>query len=63
MAAGAAPHGRPQLPMRVVSGELENTGIPGPGGKEKQRTGCVAGDSQVVSIKGDWGKAVLDSGV
>ena len=33
-----------RLPKRVMSGELDNAGKRGPGGKEKEWTDCVADD-------------------
>ena len=52
-----------RLPKRVMSGELENAGKRGPGGKEKEWTDCVAGDLQLFDITGDWSTAALDPGV
>ena len=51
-----------RLPKRVMSGELENAGKRGPGGKEKEWTDCVA-DDRLFGITGDWSTAALDPGV
>ena len=47
------------LPKRVMSGELENAGKRGPGGKEKERADCVAEDRRVFGITGNWSTAAL----
>ena len=52
-----------RLPKRVMSGELENAGKCGPGGKEKEWTNCVAKDLRLFGITGDWSTAALDTGV
>ena len=52
-----------RLPKRVMSGELENAGKRGPGGKEKEWTGCVANDLRLFGITGDWSTGALDPGV
>ena len=49
-----------KLPKRVMSGELENAGKRGPGGKEKEWTDCVADDLRLFGITGDWSTAALD---
>ena len=49
-----------RLPKRVMSGELENAGKRGPGGKEKEWTGCVAYDLRLFGITEDWSTAALD---
>ena len=51
-----------RLPKRVVSGELENAGKRGPGGKEKEWTDCVADDLRLFGVTGDWKTAALDPG-
>ena len=51
-----------RLPKRVMSGELENAGKRGPGGKEKEWTDCVADDLRLFGITGDWRTAALDPG-
>ena len=38
------------LPKRVISGELENAGKRGPGGKEKEWTDCVADDLRLFGV-------------
>ena len=43
-----------------MSGELENAGKRGPGGKEKEWTDCVAKDRRLFGITGDWSTAALD---
>ena len=43
-----------RLPKRVMSGELENAGKRGPGGKEKEWTDCVADDLRLFGVTGDW---------
>ena len=43
----------------IFSGELENAGQRGPGGKEKQWTECVAEDRRVFGITEDWSIAAL----
>ena len=49
------------LPKRVMSGELENAGKRGPGGKEKEEwTDCVAEDLRLFGVTGDWRNAALD---
>ena len=40
-----------RLPTRVMSGELENAGKRGPGGKEKEWTDCVAEDLRLFGIR------------
>ena len=40
------------LPKRVMSGELENAGKRGPGGKEKEWTDCVADDLRLFGVTG-----------
>ena len=52
-----------RLPKRVMSGELENTGKRGPGGKEREWTDCVADDFRLFGITRDWSPATLDPGV
>ena len=52
-----------RLPKRVMSGELENVGKRGLGGKEKERADCVADDRRLFGITGDWSTATLDPGV
>ena len=42
-----------RLSKRVMSGELENAGKRGPGGKEKEWTDCVAGDLRLFGITGE----------
>ena len=51
-----------RLPKRVISGELENAGKRGPGGKEKEWTDCVADDLRLFGVTGDWRTAALDPG-
>ena len=51
------------LPKRVMSGELENAGKRGPGGKDKEWTDCVGDDLRLFHIRGDWSTAALDPGV
>ena len=51
-----------RLPKRVMSGELENAGKRGPGGKEKECTDCVADDLRLFGVTGDWKTAALDPG-
>ena len=41
-----------RLPKRVMSGELENAGKRGPGGKEKEWTDCVADDRRLLASRG-----------
>ena len=41
-----------RLPKRVMSGELENAGKRGPGGKEKEWTDCVADDLRLFGVRG-----------
>ncbi|CAM9498388.1 unnamed protein product, partial [Ascophyllum nodosum] len=61
--AGVLLHmGDHRLPKRVMSGELENAGKRGPGGKEKQWTDCVADDLRLFGVTGDWRTAALDPG-
>ena len=45
-----------------MSGELENAGKRGPGGKEKEWTDCVADDLRLFGVTGDWRTAALDPG-
>ena len=52
-----------RLPKRVMSGELENAGKRGPGGKEKEWTDCVADYLRLFGITRDWSIAALDPGV
>ena len=52
-----------RLPKRVMSGELENAGKRGPGGKEEKWTDCVAEERRIFGIAGDWSTAALDPGV
>ena len=53
--------GDQRLPKRVMSGELENAGKRGPGGKEKEWTDCVADDFWLLfGVTGDWSTAALD---
>ena len=53
-----------RLPKRVMSGELENAGKRGPGGKEKEEwTDCVADNLRLFRITGGWSTAALDPGV
>ena len=49
-----------RLPNRVMSGELENAGKRGPGGKEKEWTDYVADDLRLVGVTGDRSTAALD---
>ena len=51
-----------RLPKRVMSGELENAGKRGPGGKEKEWTDYVADDLRLFGVTGDWRTAALDPG-
>ena len=51
-----------RLPKRLMSGELENAGKRGPGGKEKEWTDCVADDLRLFGVTGDWKTAALDPG-
>ena len=51
-----------RLPERVMSGELENAGKRGPGGKEKEWTDCVADDLRLFGVTGYWRTAALDPG-
>ena len=51
-----------RLPKRVMSGELENAGKRGPGGKEKEWTDCVADDLRLFGVTVDWKTAALDPG-
>ena len=51
-----------RLPKRVMSGELENAGKRGPGGKEKEWTDCVVDDLRLFGVTGDWRTAALDPG-
>ena len=51
-----------RLPKRVMSGELENAGKRGPGGKEKEWTDCMADDLRLFGVTGDWKTAALDPG-
>ena len=51
-----------RLPKRVMSGEVENAGKRGPGGKEKEWTDCVADDLRLFGVTGDWRTAALDPG-
>ena len=51
-----------RLPKRVMSGELENAGKRGPGGKEKEWTDCVADDLRLFGVTGDWKTAAFDPG-
>ena len=52
-----------RLPMKIMSGELENEGQRGPAGEEKKWTGCVAEDRRLFGTTGDWSTAALDPGV
>ena len=52
-----------RLPKKVMSGELENAGKRGPGGKEKEWTDCVVDDFRLFDITGNWSTAPLDPGV
>ena len=53
-----------RLPRRVKSGELENAGKRGPGGKEKEWTDCVAEDRRQFGTTRDWITIIaLDLGV
>ena len=52
-----------RLPKRVMSGEVENAGKHGPGGKKKEWMNCVAEDRRLFGITGDWSTAALDPGV
>ena len=49
-------------PLILLSGELENAGKRGPGGKEKEWTDCVADDLRLFGVTGDWKTAALDPG-
>ena len=55
-----------RLPKRVMSGELENAGKRGPGGKEKEWTYCVSEYLWLFGITGGWNNtttvAALDPG-
>ena len=51
-----------RLPKRVMSGELENAGKRGPGGKEKEWTDCVADDLRLFGVTVDWRTAAFDPG-
>ena len=51
-----------RLPERVMSGELENAGKRGSGGKEKEWTDCVADDLRLFGVTGEWRPAALDPG-
>ena len=51
-----------RLPKRVVSGEIENAGKRGPGGKEREWTDCVAGDLRLFGVTGDWSTPHLTLG-
>ena len=51
-----------RLPKMVMSGELENAGKRGPGGKENEWTDCVADDLRLFGVTGDWRTAALDPG-
>ena len=51
-----------RLPKRIISGELENAGKRGPGGKEKKWTDCVADDLRLFGVTGDWRTAAHDPG-
>ena len=52
-----------RFPKRTMSGELENTGKRGPGGKGKEWTDCMAEDLRLFGITGDWSTAALNPGV
>ena len=52
-----------RLPKRVMSGEVENAGKRGPGGKEKECTDCVVHYFRLFGTTGDWSTAALDPGV
>ena len=52
-----------RLHKRVMSGELENAGKCGTGGKEKEWTDYVAEDNWILGITGGWSTAALDPGV
>ena len=52
-----------RLPKRVMSGESENAGKRGPGGKEKEWTDCMGDDLRLFNITGDWSTAAHDPGV
>ena len=52
-----------RLPKGVMSGELENAGKRGTGGKEKEWTDCVADNLRLFGITGDWSTAAPDPGV
>ena len=49
-----------KLPKRVMSGELENAGKHGPGGKGKEWTDCVADNIRLFGITMDWSTAAFD---
>ena len=51
-----------RLPKRVMSGELENAGKRGPGGKEKEWMDCVADNLWLFGVTGDWRTTALDPG-
>ena len=51
-----------RLPKRAMSGELENAGKRGPGGKEKEWMDCGADDLWLFGVTGDWRTAALDPG-
>ena len=58
-----SPHRRPQGRLeRVMSGELENEGQRGRGGKEREWTDCVAEGRRAFGITGGWSNAALDPG-
>ena len=48
-----------RLPKTITSGELENAGQCGPGGKENEWTDCMAEDRRVLDITGDWYTSAL----
>ena len=52
-----------RLPKRVMSVEMENTGKCGLGRKEKEWKDCVAEDSRLFDITGDWSTAAPVPGV
>ena len=54
--------GEHRLSKRALPVELENVGQRGPGGKEKERTDCVAENRWVIDITGDLSTAALDPG-
>ena len=52
-----------RLPKRVVFGNLEGAVRRGRGGKEKEWTDCVQGDTRTFGIAGGWKATALEPGV